>query len=191
MAFCRPFFGKKNLGNPKWKWFSTKATPLNPLIKPNINIDATQLYINGEFRDACNDERIPVYDPRNDDIITYIASAQSNDVEYAIKCARNAFDNGEWTRMSSFKRGDILFNLVELMIKHKEELTNIEIWDTGKPYGEAEMDIEFSIQYVKYYAGLATSINSGESSMMENNKMCSTYYEPLGVIGSICPWNVK
>lgn len=38
-------------------------------------------------------------DPRTEEVITEIAEATKEDVDIAVKAARQAFDNGPWPRM--------------------------------------------------------------------------------------------
>jgi len=38
-------------------------------------------------------------DPRTEEVITKIAEATKEDVDIAVKAAREAFDNGPWPRM--------------------------------------------------------------------------------------------
>lgn len=41
-------------------------------------------------------------DPRTGEVIASVAEAGKEDVELAVKAARNAFDNGPWPRMSGY-----------------------------------------------------------------------------------------
>ncbi|TBR17360.1 aldehyde dehydrogenase family protein, partial [bacterium] len=56
-----------------------------------------KLYINGEFRDT--DEKQKIINPATGEVIAEVAMASVKDAEAAIEAARNAFDNGPWAKM--------------------------------------------------------------------------------------------
>lgn len=43
-------------------------------------------------------------DPRSGDVIAKVAAGDKDDVDLAVKAARDAFDHGKWPRMSGFVR---------------------------------------------------------------------------------------
>lgn len=46
--------------------------------------------------------------------------------------------NPTWCDISPTERGQLLYNLAELVGKHSEQLATIETWDMGKPYAVAK-----------------------------------------------------
>ena len=44
----------------------------------------------------------PTIDPRTEEIITYVAEGDKEDVDRAVKAARRAFDKGPWPRMTAY-----------------------------------------------------------------------------------------
>ncbi len=44
----------------------------------------------------------------------------------AISCARKAFDEGPWRKMSPSERGKLIYKLADLIEKNKEELAALE-----------------------------------------------------------------
>lgn len=45
---------------------------------------------------------------------------------------QDAFDNGEWRKISARDRGKLLLRLADLLEQNKEELATIESLDSGK-----------------------------------------------------------
>lgn len=41
-------------------------------------------------------------DPRNGEVITRVAEGDKEDIDLAVKAAREAFDHGPWPRMSGY-----------------------------------------------------------------------------------------
>jgi len=76
-----------------------------------------------------------------------------------------------------------------MMEKHMDELAAIEAMDTGKTFGWAKsVDVAFSIEVIKHYAGWADK-NFGQVSETDERKLTYTRHEPIGVVGQIVPWN--
>ena len=57
--------------------------------------------------------------PFTEESICSIPSGCKDDVDKAVEAAINAFENGEWTKMSARERGKRLFKLADLMEQHK------------------------------------------------------------------------
>lgn len=55
------------------------------------------------------------------------------DVDRAVKAARNAFDNGPWRKIDAYERGRLINKFADLFEKNFEELTYLESLDNGKP----------------------------------------------------------
>ena len=63
-----------------------------------------------------------------------IATLSSNTVEEvyeAEKAAREAFDDKRWRGLAPAERKEILFNLADLLMEHREELAVMETLDAG------------------------------------------------------------
>ncbi|XP_020572638.1 aldehyde dehydrogenase family 2 member C4-like isoform X3 [Phalaenopsis equestris] len=65
-------------------------------------IKFTKLFINGAFIDSISGKKFETRDPRTGDVITEVAEGDKEDVDLAVKAAREAFDHGSWPRMSGF-----------------------------------------------------------------------------------------
>jgi len=90
--------------------------------------------------------------------------------------------------MNPAQRGTLLHELADLMEAHAEELTAIEMLDTGKTYKQAStLDIHGSIGTLRYYAGWADEV-LGLTSFNIPKTFAYTRREPVGVCGQIIPW---
>lgn len=70
--------------------------------------------------------------------ITGVYAADAADVDIAVEAARAAFVDPSWCDISPTARGQLLYNLAELVDKHSEQLATLETWDMGKPYSVAK-----------------------------------------------------
>ena len=67
-----------------------------------------QLFINGKFVDG-HAKPIPSINPHDESLICVVESASVDDVDKAVKAAKKAFEEGEWSKISARERGALLF----------------------------------------------------------------------------------
>ncbi|CAK0737958.1 Aldehyde dehydrogenase 2 member B4, mitochondrial [Coccomyxa viridis] len=148
-----------------------------------------KLLINGKFVDAAGGKTFETYDPRTGEVLMSVAEAQAEDVDKAVKAAREAFDKGPWPRMTGRQRGLIMQRMADIMQENLEELATLESLDNGKPYSIAKAaDVPLSIEQLRYYAGWADKIY-GQTIPTDGKLHVYTLKEPIGVVGQIIPWN--
>lgn len=122
-----------------------------------------------------------------------VESASAEDVDLAVKAAKKAFEEGEWSKISARDRGSLLFRLADLMEEHKEELATLESLDSGAVYTLAlKTHVGMSIECWRYFAGWCDKIEGSSipiSHARPNRNMTITRREPIGVCGLVTPWN--
>ncbi|CAH9066606.1 unnamed protein product [Cuscuta europaea] len=149
----------------------------------------TKLFINGEFADSVSGRTFETIDPSNGDVITRIAEGGKEDVDLAVKAAREAFDHGPWPRLSGAERQRVLLKLAELIEENAEEIAALDTIEAGKLFTEGKyVDIPAAATNFRYYAGAADKIH-GTTLKMSRNIQGYTLLEPIGVVGHIIPWN--
>ncbi|MEH7197514.1 aldehyde dehydrogenase family protein [Priestia megaterium] len=144
------------------------------------------MYINGEWKKA--EKQRPTVNPATGEVIGYAAEGSAEDMKAAIKVAREAFDSGIWSETSASERAAILFKIADKLEEAKEELAALETMDNGKPYREAEADVEDAAACFRYYAGLITKPD-GQTYSVPAPMQAMVIKEPIGVCGLIVPWN--
>ncbi|SEA91399.1 aldehyde dehydrogenase (NAD+) [Thalassobacillus cyri] len=167
-----------------------KATgyELKPKVKEFLKEDIG-LYINGEYVKAVSGKTFDVIDPATEESFAQVSEAQAEDVDFAVKAARKAFDDGEWSKMKAFQRSRVIYKFADLLEENREELAQLEALDNGKPYQVALTDdVDGSIEHFRYYAGFATKIQ-GKTTQVSPEYLNYTEHEPVGVVGQIIPWN--
>jgi aldehyde dehydrogenase (NAD+) len=148
-----------------------------------------QLYIGGRWQDAVSNKRFPTINPATEEIIAEIAEGDAADIDLAVRAARTAFEDKSWARMSQRDRGKLLWRIGDLIMKHADELAQLETADNGKPIFESrQIDVPFAAECFQYYAGWATKIE-GETIPVAGDYLNYTLREPVGVVGAITPWN--
>ncbi|XP_052180372.1 aldehyde dehydrogenase family 2 member C4-like [Diospyros lotus] len=159
----------------------------SPVKIPEIKF--TKLFIGGSFVDSASGKTFETVDPRTGEAIARVAEGDKEDVDLAVKAARDAFDHGPWPRLSGRARGRIMLKFADLIDEHVEELALLDTIDAGKlfSWGKA-VDIPGVAELLRYYAGAADKIH-GDTLKMSREFQAYTLREPIGVVGLIIPWN--
>jgi|GEM_PF-1495714 len=104
---------------------------LNPL-PPAFLAGQKQLMIGGKWHPALSGQTIASINPSTGEVIGQIARGGREDIDLAVKAARDAFE-GEWSRWTPYDRQRLLLRIHDLIEKHFDELAAIETIDMGAP----------------------------------------------------------
>ncbi|XP_075511894.1 aldehyde dehydrogenase family 2 member C4-like [Primulina tabacum] len=152
-------------------------------------IKFTKLFINGEFVNSISGKTFETIDPRTEQVLAQVAEGDKEDVDLAVKAARQAFDEGPWPRLPGAERRRIMLKFADLVDENAEELAAIDTMDAGNLYSFAKGQyIHGAANQIRYYAGAADKIH-GETLKMSRELQGYTLMEPIGVVGLITPWN--
>jgi betaine-aldehyde dehydrogenase len=121
-------------------------------------------------------------------VIAEAPDATAEDVDAAVRAAREAFENGPWARSTPQERGRVLLRLAERVRSEAAALAELETRDSGKPIVESEYDMADVATCFEYYGGLATKV-MGQVNPVPANALSLSLREPVGVAGQIIPWN--
>lgn len=147
------------------------------------------LFINNEYVASKHGNKIDTVNPSTGEKITSFYVASEEDVDDAVKAAREAYEN-VWSIMPAEKRGHLLYKLADLIERDKFKLASLETLDSGKPYhSNALNDLEQIIQLTRYFAGSADKYTKGETIPLNHDKYAMTFKVPYGVVGQVIPWN--
>lgn len=148
-----------------------------------------KLYINGEFVECADGKTFETPNPATGETLAALYEAGPEDIDRAVKAARRAFDEGQWSKLTAAERGRLMYKLADLMEENKEELAQLDTLDNGKPIRETmTADLPLSIEHMRYYAGWTTKI-TGQTIPVSGPYFNYTRHEPVGVVGQIIPWN--
>lgn len=157
--------------------------------KEQVEVRQTRMLIGGEFRDSVSGKTFKTIDPVTEEVIAEVAEGDADDIDLAVRAARQAFDEGPWMRMDARQRGRLMLKWADLIDAHGEELARLEVLDNGKPINEAlGYDIPSAAATIRYFAGWADKIE-GKTIPVAGPFFTFTRKEPVGVCGLIIPWN--
>lgn len=169
------------------RFASTASSKVVKIAGREVSIP-TGIFINNEFRKSIGGNAFAVENPATGKEIVQIEEGREEDVEAAVKAAREAFQSADWSASDPAYRGELLNKLATLMERDKEDIIALEMLDTGKTYRQASsLDFPGSVGTLKYYAGWADKI-TGMTSFNIPGTFSYTRREPIGVCGQIIPW---
>lgn len=146
-------------------------------------------YINGEYCDAQSGQTLAVINPATDEKLTDIARCQSEDVDLAVKYARQAFQSGEWSSSAPSHRKAVLYKFADLIDQHRETLALLETLDTGKPISHSvSTDVPGAANSLRWYAEAIDKVY-GEVAPTEKDVHAFISHQAIGVVAAVVPWN--
>jgi gamma-glutamyl-gamma-aminobutyraldehyde dehydrogenase len=147
-----------------------------------------QLFIDGDWHDAASGDTFETLSPRDGTVLAHVARGSDADVDAAVRSARQAFDDGRWSRIAPSQRKQVLLRLAELIDAHAAELAVTDSVDGGKLIGDTTtVDAPGSAAILRWYAEAIDKVY-GEVAPV-GGALATITREPLGVIGAVIPWN--
>lgn len=149
-----------------------------------------KMFINGEFKDSKN--QFASLNPANGEAVANVHLPSEKDIDSAVDAAEAAFYSKEWREMDQNKRADILETISNKMKERKDELTALEVADSGSSLRKAKADIANAASYFKVLAGQLRKFQfeaKDEAASRTGFSMNYRLFEPVGVCAQIIPWN--
>ncbi|UWQ85790.1 aldehyde dehydrogenase [Leisingera caerulea] len=157
-------------------------------IAANLDLP-TGAFIDGKFRPAASGKTFETVNPATGGKLADIAACGAADVDAAVEKAREAFDDGRWSRLHPSERKDVLIRLCKLMTRNARELAVMESLDSGKTIYDCEtVDVPETIHCLKWHAESIDKIYD-QVSPASDDHIAMVVREPIGVAGLVLPWN--
>ena len=135
---------------------------------------------------SSNNKIIKTINPATEEIIQEYEVMTKEQINDKVKKARNTFQE-DWKKDAS-KRTDLLHDFANELRKDKENLAMTATKEMGKAIKESRSEVEKCAWAIEYYADHGQIFSTGEIVNTDARKSIITF-QPLGVIGSIMPWN--
>jgi betaine-aldehyde dehydrogenase len=153
---------------------------------PPLNFTPRGLYIGGRWASPVAGKSFASINPSNMEKLADIPSADENDVDIAVKAAKNAFK--EWSRVPIRERARCLELLADRIENNAEELALFDAVDAGNAIMGMHGDMIWTADWLRYCAGLVTEIK-GETFSQSDRHLNLTRRQPYGVVAKINPFN--
>jgi betaine-aldehyde dehydrogenase len=127
-------------------------------------------------------------DPATGEVIAQADLAAPADVDAAVAAAVQAF--ADWSRATPADRAGVLNRWAQLLDEQARAFAEAETAETGKPIKlTTEFDVPGTVDNISFFAGAARSLEGRASAEYTGDHTSSVRREPVGVVGSIAPWN--
>jgi acyl-CoA reductase-like NAD-dependent aldehyde dehydrogenase len=133
-----------------------------------------------------NNNKIKTVNPATEEIIEEYEVMTKEQINDSVKKARNAFQEG-WKKDIK-KRADFLYNFAHEISHNKEKLAKTATNEMGKAIKESRSEVAKCAYAMEYFADNGEIFVTDEIINTDARKTVVSF-EPLGVIGSIMPWN--
>jgi aminomuconate-semialdehyde/2-hydroxymuconate-6-semialdehyde dehydrogenase len=144
-------------------------------------------WIDGAARLPARDRWLDVFDPSNGQAFAKVAAGDAEDVALAVDAAHRAFAG--WSSLPTSERARWMERLADALEARLEEFAQAESRDGGKPLRLArEIEIPRAVSNLRFFAHAATQFAS--ESHHGQAGLNYTLRQPLGVVGTISPWNL-
>ena len=145
-----------------------------------------QLVIGGErIETPATDEVRPPGHPEL--VMGRVSQAGTAEVEQAVAAASTAAEG--WRSTPVEERAKVLRRTAGLMVSRRWELAATMVFESGKPWHEADGDVIEAVDYLRYYAWRAEQLFSAPIEVGVVGEDSDYRYEPRGVTAVIAPWN--
>ncbi len=116
-----------------------------------------------------------------------VAQASEADVQRAVAAATRAFP--AWRETAAGERAGLLRRAASLIAERRFAFAAQMVFESGKPWREADGDVCEAIDYLRYYAAEAERLAPGVPLASPPGEQNKYTYEPRGVVAVIAPWN--
>jgi (Z)-2-((N-methylformamido)methylene)-5-hydroxybutyrolactone dehydrogenase len=148
-----------------------------------------EMLIGGEWVGARSGKTFESINPSTGRGWATAPEAGEEDVDRAVRAAREAFDEGPWGKMTGSERARLMRRLAELIAENAESLAVVESTDNGKLLREMGGQLGSLPEWYYYFAGAADKIQGDTIPSHNPDFFVYTRREPIGVVGAIVPWN--
>ena len=157
-------------------------------------VGEVRMLIDGKLVEAASGKRFQNINPANEEVLGDVADAGVEDMQVAIAAARRAFDESDWSTNRALRKRCLL-QLQDALEAEREQLREELIAEVGSP------------RMVTYMAQLEGPLSDGlrypaelidifewdrmmpDAAMFGMTSRRAVWKEPMGVVGSIVPWN--
>ena len=148
-----------------------------------------RMLVGGAWVDALSSKTFESVNPYTGKVWATAPEAGEEDVDRAVRAAREAFDAGPWGKMTGTERARLIRRLAELIAENAESLALIESTDNGKLLKEMRQQLNAMPEWYYYFAGAADKIHGETIPSDKANFLVYTRRESIGVVGAVVPWN--
>ncbi|WP_434733321.1 NAD-dependent succinate-semialdehyde dehydrogenase [Rhizobium sp. YTUHZ044] len=145
-------------------------------------------YINGVWTTSGDAAKtFDVLNPATGELLASLPDMGAAETRAAIDAAYAA--QPAWAARPAKERSQILRKWFDLIVANADALAAILTAEMGKPFPEARGEILYAAAYIEWYAEEAKRIYGETIPAPSQDKRMIVIKQPVGVVGTITPWN--
>jgi succinate-semialdehyde dehydrogenase/glutarate-semialdehyde dehydrogenase/succinyl-CoA reductase len=142
--------------------------------------------LNQQDQEKSMPKTVKTKNPATEELLNEYDILTKEQINEAAKKAREAFI--QWSTIGLDKRTAFLYDFASELRKNKENLAKTATKEMGKAIKEAKSEVEKCAWAIEYFADNGKVFSTDEIINTDARKTFVTF-QPIGVIGSIMPWN--
>lgn len=144
-------------------------------------------FIDGKWHWPENGARLAIENPSRRDVICEIGRGAAPEIDLAVAAAEKA--HRAWAGLAASERGRMLTELGDRLSANAEEVARLLSAESGNAIKtQSRGEVSGACGVLRHYGGVAVE-QKGETLPLGPGLFSYTTREPLGVVGSIIPWN--
>lgn len=151
----------------------------------DISLLETRGYIDGSWVQC--ERSFAVHNPANGEKIADVSDLNSQQVALAIDAAYDA--RQAWAAYTGKERAAVLRRWFDLIVENADDLATILTSEMGKPWAEARGEILYGASFIEWFSEEAKRVYGDVIPGHQRDKRIVVLKQPVGVVGSITPWN--
>jgi 1-pyrroline dehydrogenase len=146
-----------------------------------------QNFIGGSFRPARSGATDDVVAPATGQAYATAPDSAAADVDDAVQAAAEAFP--AWAEKTPRERSEALHELADRIAADIGNISEIESRNVGKPVSIMEFEMDLTLDNWRFFAAAGRFLEGRAAGEYMAGYTSMLRREPLGVVGSIAPWN--
>ena len=154
---------------------------------PSVPVKNRQLYIDGVWCDSSTGKKLAVENPATEETIAEVAFGGREDCRRAVAAAAEAMKS--WMKLTPYDRAKVLKKTADLMRERADPIARTLTLEQGKPLAEAKGEVLHSADTFEWFAEEGKRAYGRIIPPRNVAKRHLTIKHPVGVVGTITPWN--
>jgi 1-pyrroline dehydrogenase len=147
-----------------------------------------EMFIGGKWVAGSGNESQPIINPATGEVIAEVPKGTEADVNQAVSAAQAAYV--DWFETTPRERSEMLLKLADAVLADADELADLESANVGKPRALfLSEELGVCADNLRFFAGAARLLDGRAAGEYMRGYTSMIRREPVGVVGSIAPWN--
>ena len=145
-------------------------------------------FVNGDYADTASGETTSLVNPSTGEEFARAPLSRAEDVDRAFAAASKAFKS--WGETTPSERSLALIRIADALEARADDLVKAESENTGKPFAlTMSEEIPPMVDQIRFFAGAARLLQGLSAGEYLAGHTSVIRREPVGVCGSVTPWN--